>query len=80
MTKYPNREALRKVHDIYRDAMSEFIFQYLDKRVRNETVDDLIMRALNREQHRTIDIKDISVIFRDKECWNDFFFQQFRYD
>ena len=80
MTKYPNREALRKAHDIYRDAMREFIFQYLEKRVENETVDDLIMRVLNREQQRTIDIKGISVIFRNRECWNDFFSQKFEYD
>lgn len=80
MTKYPNREALRKAHDIYRDAMREFIFQYLEKRVKNETVDDLIMRVLNREQQRTIDIKGISVIFRNRECWNDFFSQKFEYD
>ncbi len=80
MTKYPNREALRKAHDIYRDAMREFIFQYLEKRVKNETVDDLIMRVLNREQHRTIDIKGISAIFKNWECWNNFFSQQFGYD
>ncbi|RKU21990.1 hypothetical protein C6499_20350 [Candidatus Poribacteria bacterium] len=80
MTKYPNREALRKAHDIYRDAMNEFIFQYLEKKVEDETVDDLIMRVLNREQQRIVDIKGISVIFRNKECWNDFFSQQFGYD
>ena len=80
MTKYPNREALRKAHDIYRDAMNEFIFQYLEKKVEDETVDDLIMRVLNREQQRIIDIKGISVIFRNRKCWNDFFSQQFGYD
>ena len=46
--------------------MREFIFQYLEKRVENETVDDLIMRVLNREQQRVIDIKGISVIFRNR--------------
>ena len=79
MTRYPNREALRKAHDIYRDAMREFIFQYLEKRVKNETVGDLIMRVLNRKQPRTIDIKGISLIFRNSECWK-FFSQQFGYD
>lgn len=86
MTKYPNREALRKAHDIYRDAMREFIYQYLEKRVKGETVNDLITRVLGREQHGPVDIKDISikdisVIFRrNSECWNKFFSQQFGYD
>ena len=80
MTKYPNREALRKAHDIYRDAMREFIFQYLEKRVKGETVNDLITRVLKREQHGLIDIKGISRIFSNSECWNKFFSQQFGHD
>ena len=80
MTKYPNREALRKAHDIYRDAMREFICQSLENRVQDETVEDLIMRALNREQHSPIDIKGISRIFRNPECWDDFFSHKFGYD
>ena len=80
MTKYPNREALRKAHDIYCDAMREFIYQYLENRVQDETVEDLIMRALNREQHELIDIKGISNIFKNRECWDDFFSHKFGYD
>ena len=80
MTKYPNREALRKAHDIYRDAMREFICQYLENRVQDETVEVLIMRALNREQHELIDIKGISNIFKNRECWDDFFSHKFGYD
>ena len=80
MTKYPNREALRKAHDIYRDAMREFICQYLANRVQDETVEDLIMRALNREEHELIDIKGISAIFKNRECWDDFFSHKFGYD
>ena len=45
MTKYPNREALRKAHDIYRDAMRPFITRCLRK-VRGEQVEDLIRDSL----------------------------------
>ena len=45
MTKYPNREALRKAHDIYRDAMRQFIVRCL-KRIRGEHVEDLIRDSL----------------------------------
>ena len=46
MTKYPNREALRKAHDIYRDAMRPFIVRCL-KRVLGEKVEDLILDFLD---------------------------------
>lgn len=48
MTKYPNREALRKAHDIYRDAMRPFIIRCLRK-VRGEQVEDLIRDSLPYE-------------------------------
>lgn len=46
MTKYPNREALRKAHDIYRDAMRQFVVRCL-KRVRGERIEDLILNSLD---------------------------------
>ena len=49
MKKYPNREALRKAHDIYRDAMRSFIIRCLRK-VRGEQVEDLIRDSLPYEE------------------------------
>ena len=49
MTKYPNREALRKAHDIYRDAMRSFIVRCL-RRIRGESVEDLIRDSLPYEE------------------------------
>ncbi len=49
MTKYPNREALRKAHDIYRDAMRSFIIRCLRK-VRGAQVEDLIRDSLSYEE------------------------------
>lgn len=46
MTKYPNREALRKAHDIYRDAMRRFIIRCL-KRIQGITVEELIRDSLD---------------------------------
>jgi len=46
MTKYPNREALRKAHDIYRDAMREFIIRCL-KRIQGATVEELVRDSLD---------------------------------
>ena len=46
MKDYPHREALRKAHDIYRDAMRPFIVRCL-KRVRGEKVEDLILDSLD---------------------------------
>ena len=81
MTKYPNREALRKAHDIYRDAMRQFIVQCL-KRVRGERVEDLICNSLDGwekkqfKQHlqqyegpeASIDIDHFPKIIR--RCWS----------
>ena len=49
MTKYPNREALRKAHDIYRDAMRPFIVRCL-KRIQGTTVEELVRDSL--DNHR----------------------------
>ena len=46
MTKYPNRQALRKAHDIYRDAMRRFIIRCL-KRIQGRTVEELIRDSLD---------------------------------
>ena len=46
MKDYPNREALRKAHDIYRDAMRLFIVRCL-KRVKGENIEDLIRDSLD---------------------------------
>ncbi|MDE0425985.1 MAG: hypothetical protein OXN25_14100 [Candidatus Poribacteria bacterium] len=46
MTKYPNREALRKAHDIYRDAMRPFIVRCLN-RIQGAKVEDLIRDSLD---------------------------------
>ena len=47
--KYPNRDALRKANDIYLDAMRPFIVYHL-KRVKGETVENLIEDALEPDQ------------------------------
>ncbi len=81
MKDYPNREALRKAHDIYRDAMRRFIVRCL-KRVRGERVEDLISNSLDgweKEQFKqnlqqyesleaSIDIDDFPKII--KRCWS----------
>lgn len=81
MKDYPNREALRKAHDIYRDAMRQFIVRCL-KRVRGESVEDLICNSLDggeKEQFKqnlqryespevSIDINHFPKII--KRCWS----------
>ena len=81
MKDYPNREALRKAHDIYRDAMRQFIVRCL-KRVRGERVEDLICNSLDgweKEQFKqslqqyespeaSIDIAHFPKII--KRCWS----------
>ena len=49
MTKYPNREALRKAHDIYRDAMRKFITRCL-KRIQGATVEELVRDSLGNHE------------------------------
>ena len=46
MKDYPNREALRKAHDIYRDAMRSFIVGCL-RRIQGENIKDLIRSSLD---------------------------------
>ena len=78
MTKFPNQEGLNRALNEYRVVMCEFVFEYLQKKVQSETVEELIERALGREP-RDIDIKDISKIFNNRECWN-LFSRKFSYD
>jgi len=49
MKDYPNREALRKAHDIYRDVMRPFIVRCL-KRIQGATVEELVRDSL--DNHR----------------------------
>ena len=79
MTSYPNKDALYKALDICRDAMREFIFEYLEKRVYGETVEELIERISGGEA-RGIDVRGILDIFLDSNCWNDYFEERFGYD
>ena len=91
MTKYPNREALRKAHDIYRDAMRSFIVRCLRK-VRGKQVKDLIRDSLpyeeveqfkedlqehNRNIEAAIDIKHFPHIIRKYWHRDRVFSQQF---
>ena len=83
MTKYPNREALRKAHDIYRDAMRSFIIRCLRK-VRGEQVEDLIRDSLSYEEtehngniEAAIDIKHFPHIIRKYWHRDRGFSQQF---
>ena len=46
MKDYRNREALRKAHDIYRDAMRPFIIRCL-KRIQGTTVEELVRDSLD---------------------------------
>lgn len=80
MTKYPNREALRKAHDIYRDAMREFVVRCL-KKIRGTTPEEVIGGILNPEliddPKIAIDITDFPRIIRDHSCWVNAFSQLF---
>ena len=49
MKDYPNREALRKAHDIYRDAMRSFIIRCL-KKVRGAKIEGLIVDFLDDQR------------------------------
>ena len=46
---YPNRDALRKVNDIYLDVMRSFIIHNL-RQVKGERIEDLIEDALHNNQ------------------------------
>ena len=80
MTKYPNRVALYEAHNIYRDAMREFIPRCL-KKVQGTTPEELISEILKWESidnpEAIIDINDFPRIIRDRNCWFDAFSQLF---
>ncbi len=86
----PNRDALNKALDIYRDAMRPFIIRTL-KRVRGQQVEDAIRRILNDRQaeqfsqnlnknghnaEASIDIGDFPHLINRK--WKEVFQQPFR--
>ena len=77
-TKYPNRDALRKAHDIYLDAMYQFVKRCLDK-VQGTTAEELIRDALGMSPHddveEKIEISDIAHLVRT--YWYDSFEAQF---
>lgn len=81
MTKYPNREALRKAHDIYLDAMRPFIVQCL-KKIPGQTLEDLISDVLDYEPNDSIetviDIGNIPLLL--KNYWYDVFGKEFNAD
>ena len=85
----PNRDALNKVLDIYRDAMRPFIVRSL-KRVRGQQVEELVRQTLNHRQAEqfslnlsktgndvaaSIDVGDFPHIVGRK--WNEVFQQPF---
>ena len=85
----PNRDALNKALDIYRDAMRPFIVRSL-KRVRGQQVEDVIRNSLNDRQaeqfsqnlnknghdaEASIDIGDFPLLISRK--WNGVFQQPF---
>ena len=77
MTESHNQEELNKALNIYRRAMCDFIFEYLRRKVRGETAEDLIRRIVNREPSN-LEPKHISQIFSHRECRN-LFKQRFGY-
>lgn len=81
MTKYPNREALRKAHDIYLDAMRPFIIRCL-KKLPGQTLEDLISDVLDYEPNDSIEtVIDIGNIPRLlKNYWYDVFGKEFNAD
>ena len=76
--KYPNRDALRKAHDVYLDAMYLFVSKCLD-RVKGTTAEKLIRNALRLELHsdieEDIEISDIAHLVRT--YWYDSFQGEF---
>ncbi len=78
MTESHNQEELNKALNIYIRAMCDFIFEYLKKKVRGETVEDLIRKVVNREPF-DLEPKHILQIFRHRES-RDFFKDRFGYN
>ena len=77
MTEFHNQEELNKALNIYRHAMCDFISEYLRRKVRGETAEDLIRRIVNREPSN-LEPKHISRIFGHPEGRN-LFKQRFGY-
>ena len=77
--KYPNRDALRKAHDVYLDAMYLFVSKCLD-RVQSTTAERLIRDVLRLELHsdieEEIEISDIAYLVRT--YWSDSFEGEFK--
>ena len=90
-TNRPNRDALRRAIDIYRDAMRPFIVRRL-RQVQGESVEELIERGLGDRQadefarqlerhddiESAIDLNYFPQVFR--ENWSKAFAQQFNDD
>ena len=76
--QYPNRDALRKAHDIYLDAIYPFMRECLDK-FRGTTAEELIRDALSLASHdnieEKIEISDIAHLVRT--YWYDYFQDRF---
>jgi len=84
MKDYPNREALRKAHDIYRDVMRDFVMGHLKqiKGIKPEETLRLILKSLpdpeqNDNPKEWMDINNFAVIIRNHDCWNDTFSKTF---
>ncbi len=76
--RYPNRDALRKAHDIYLDAIYPFMRECLDK-FQGTTAEELIRDALSLASHdnieEKIEISDIAHLVRT--YWYDYFQDRF---
>ena len=76
--RYPNRDALRKAHDIYLDAIYPFMRECLGK-FQGTTAEELIRDALSLASHdnieKKIEISDIAHLVRT--YWYDYFQDRF---
>ena len=81
MKDYLHREALRRAHDIYRDAMRPFIVRCL-KKIQGRTLEDLIRDVSDYEPsddvETVIDINNIPLLIRNH--WYDIFTKEFNAD
>ena len=77
--KYPNRDALRKAHDVYLDAMYLFVRKCLD-RVQGTTAERLIRDALRLELHSDIEeeIEISNIAYLVRKYWYDSFEGEFK--
>lgn len=78
-SKYPNRDALRKAHDIYLEGVYPFVIKCLNK-VQGETAEELIKKALNLSEgddiQEKIEISDIAHLII-RLYWRDSFKKEF---